>query len=244
MRVLVFSDVHGNLTALEAVLQAAGPVEAFWFLGDLVGYGPDPEACVQRVRGLHPLVCLQGNHDAAVVGQLDLSFFNAEARRSVEWARTQLSPAALAFLQTRPPLVVLEEWGVTLAHGSPQRPLEEYLLSEPAVRRAFHALETPLAFVGHTHLPVAFVEGREGFQIVPGHPGETFTLPPGARAILNPGSVGQPRDGNPQAAFALWDTQTGVWSWHRVPYDVRAVQQRMLALGLPTFHAHRLRRGR
>lgn len=244
MRVLVFSDVHGNLPALEAVLQDAGAVDAYWFLGDLVGYGPDPEACVQRVRSLPNLICLQGNHDAAVVGVLDTTFFNTEAQRSVLWTREQLSPAAKAFLRSRPPSRVLESWDVTLVHGTPRHPLEEYLLSVASARAAFRAAKTPLIFVGHTHLPGAFVEEDGHPHELKGHPRREVTLRATQRAIFNPGSVGQPRDGNPLAAYALWETDSRRWEWRRVPYDVIGVQERMLALGLPPFHAYRLLMGR
>lgn len=242
MRVLVFSDVHGNLTALEAVLEAAGPVDAYWCLGDLVGYGPDPEACVQRVRDLPNLVCLLGNHDAAAVGRLDITFFNTEARRSLEWTRRQLSPAALRFLAALPLTHTVSDQ-VTLVHGSPRQPLEEYLLTARVARAAFDHLPTPWAFVGHTHQPVAFFSRRGWVQAQTPKAGETLTLE-GERAIVNPGSVGQPRDGDPRASFALWDTETATWTWHRVAYDVAAVQERMARLGLPAFHAYRLALGR
>ncbi len=243
MRVLVFSDIHGNLTALEAVLEAAGEVDAYWFLGDLVGYGPDPEACVQRVRSLPNLLCLQGNHDAAITGLLEIGFFNAEARRSLEWTRHQLSADALAFLRACPPQRVLTSEGITLVHGSPRRPLEEYLLTPSAAKRALRYLETPLAFVGHSHLPLAFVERHGRVRHLVGQPGATFT-PQDERVILNPGSVGQPRDGDPRAAYALWDTATHTWIWQRVAYDIGAVQRRMEAAGLPSFHIYRLSLGR
>ncbi len=244
MRVLVFSDVHGNLLALEAVLADAGKVDAYWCLGDLVGYGPEPEACVERVRALPHLVCLQGNHDAAVAGILDVTFFNAEARKSVFWTREHLSPASLDFLRHQPPLRVLEPWDVTLAHGSPRHPLEEYLLSVAAARAALRRLTTSVAFVGHTHLPGAFLQVGKRVQLLEGAPYQRVVVEASQRGIFNPGSVGQPRDGNPWAAYAIWDTEERAWEWRRVAYDVAAVQERILALGLPPFHAYRLGMGR
>ncbi|HEY58392.1 MAG TPA: metallophosphoesterase family protein [Anaerolineae bacterium] len=242
MRVLVFSDVHGNLMALEAVLEAAGPVDAYWCLGDLVGYGPDPEACVQRVRTLPNLICLLGNHDAAEVGLLDMRFFNAEARRSLQWTRQQLSPASLHFLAGLPLTHTVAE-RVTLVHGSPRQPLEEYLLTAHVARAAFDRLQTPWAFVGHTHQPVAFFNRWGWVQARVPKAGDTLTLE-GRHVIVNPGSVGQPRDGDPRAAFAIWDTEAATWTWHRAAYDVAAVQERMAGLGLPAFHIYRLALGR
>ena len=247
MRVLVFSDIHGNLTALEAVLGAAGPVDAYWCLGDIVGYGPDPGACVQKMMELSQVgkdrfICLQGNHDAAAVGQLDMGFFNSEARRSLEWTRRQLSPEAFRFLAELPRR--REEGHVTLVHGSPREPLEEYLLTAHVARAAFQALKTPWAFVGHTHQPVVFFNRDGWVQARVPREGETIQLNETQRVILNPGSVGQPRDGDPRAAYAIWDTEKRTWTWRRVAYNVRAVQERMAAAGLPAFHIYRLELGR
>lgn len=242
MRVLVFSDVHGNLTALETVIEAAGPVDAYWCLGDLVGYGPDPEACVQRIRDLPNLVCVLGNHDAAAVGLLDMGFFNAEARRSLEWTRQQLSPATLRFLAGLP-LIHTVDNRVTLVHGSPRRPLEEYLLTARVARSAFAHLPTPWTFVGHTHQPVAFFNRQGWVQARTPQEEERLVLE-GERVIVNPGSVGQPRDGDPRASFAIWDMEAATWTWHRVVYDVATVQDRMARFGLPAFHIYRLALGR
>ncbi len=242
MRICVFSDIHGNLTALEAVLQDAGPVDAYWCLGDLVGYGPDPEACVQRVRQLPNLICLQGNHDAGVVGTLDLDFFNPGAAFSLHWTREHLSPASLDFLRTLPSHLVLPEYRVTLAHGSPRRPLEEYVLTPARARVNFQHFDTPWCFIGHTHLPSAFLLNGQELQI-PSQKASLLLLDE-VRALLNPGSVGQPRDGDPRAAYAIWDTETNTWTWHRVTYDIEAVQRRMAQFNLPLHHIRRLEMGR
>ncbi len=243
MRVLIFSDVHGNLTALEAVLEAAGEVDAYWCLGDLVGYGPDPEACVRRVQDLPNLTCLLGNHDAAAAGLLDMGFFNTEARRSLQWTRAQLSQASRRFLAELPLMEQVSD-RVTLVHGSPRRPLEEYMLTAHVARAALAHLETPWAFFGHTHQPVAFLARGRWVRVEAAQPGKTLTLTEDQRMMLNPGSVGQPRDGDPRAAYALYDTETHTWTWQRVPYDVSTVQERMAQAGLPTFHIYRLALGR
>ena len=239
MKVLVFSDVHANLTALETVLADAGVVDAYWFLGDLVGYGPDPNACVERVRALPNLTRVLGNHDAAVLGRLSLSWFNREARKLVQWTREQMTPENLDFLAATPETA--QAGDVLLVHGSPRAPVSEYILSTEVAAASFAAFTEPFCFVGHTHRPIRWQE-EEGLVNVYLPATEPLTLQP--RAILNPGSVGQPRDGDPRAAYAIYDTEAHTWAWHRVAYDVEAVQHRMLALGLSPLNAMRLALGK
>ncbi len=243
MRILVFSDVHGNILALEAVLEHAGPVDAYWCLGDLVGYGPDPLACVQRVQSLQPLVCLLGNHDAGVLGKLPLAWFNVEARLSLTWTRMQLTEEALNFLRDLPSMQVLPAWDVTLVHGSLRKPLEEYILTSTIAQYNLHLLETQWGAFGHTHLAMAFVEEEGEVQTwFPQESGASVRVP--LRGLFNPGSVGQPRDGDPRASYAIYDTEAQTWTWYRVPYDVQEVQRRILEAGLPRRHALRLSVGR
>jgi diadenosine tetraphosphatase ApaH/serine/threonine PP2A family protein phosphatase len=241
MRILIISDIHANSTALEAVLADAGEVEAVWCLGDLVGYGPDPNECIARVRGLPNLVCLLGNHDAAALHQIDTDNFNPDARTAIEWTRQALTPEAYAFLQSLPEKVVVDL--VTLAHGSPRQPVWEYLLDTRTATLSFNYFDTPYCLVGHTHLPVVYYmpdENRTARLIVP----EAFmqmTLAP--RAVLNPGSVGQPRDRDARAAYAVLDTAQNTWEFRRVAYDISSVQKRMEATGLPERHIQRLAAG-
>jgi diadenosine tetraphosphatase ApaH/serine/threonine PP2A family protein phosphatase len=241
MRILVISDLHANSAALDAVLADAGEIEAVWCLGDLVGYGPDPNECIARVRGLPQLVCLLGNHDAAALHQIDTDNFNPDARTAIEWTRQTLSPEAYAFLQSLPEKVVVDL--VTLAHGSPRQPVWEYLLDTRTATLNFNFFETPYCLVGHTHLPVVYYmadESRTARLVVP----EAFmqmTLAP--RAILNPGSVGQPRDRDPRASYAILDTAQNTWEFRRVIYDIASVQKRMQAIGLPERHIQRLASG-
>jgi len=241
MRILILSDIHANHSALEAVLSAAGPVDAVWCLGDLVGYGPDPNECIERIRELPNRVCLLGNHDAAVLGSIDLMAFNRDARLSIQWARAKISAANLEFLRSLPDKTVAEN--TTLAHGSPRNPIWEYLLDIYNAGDNFNHFETRACLVGHSHLPVAFVQHAESGFV------EWFVPPTDAviqieeRMILNPGSAGQPRDHSPLAAFAIYDPHAGTWQSQRVEYDVTGVQNRILAAGLPARHAERLAQG-
>ena len=241
MKILVISDLHANKTALEAVIEDAGQVDATWCLGDVVGYGPDPNECIERIRFLPNLTCLMGNHDAAVIEQIDIISFNAEARLAVEWTQSVITPASLKFLKSLSSTAKVE--GQTLAHGSPRHPVWEYLLDSRSVIENFEHFETPFCFVGHTHLPVIYqLDGQHQLpdQIIPGE-GQPIELQP--RAIINPGSVGQPRDRNPEAAYAIFDSESNVLTHHRAAYDVKAVQKRMRAARLPARHINRLEIG-
>ncbi len=241
MPILVISDIHANLTALEAVLQDAGSIDGVWCLGDLVGYGPDPNDCIARVRGLNNLVCLIGNHDAAALGQIDVDTFNAEARLSVQWMQTELTQESLAFLRDLPERVVVGQ--VTLTHGSPRNPVWEYILDTRVARYNFAHFETDFCFVGHTHLPVVYTDqnGQSPIRLVIPEGEAQIQLTP--RAIINPGSVGQPRDRDPRAAYALYDPENNMWTYRRVKYDIAQVQKRILDAGLPPRHATRLSEG-
>jgi predicted phosphodiesterase len=241
MRILVISDIHANLTALEAVLLDAGQVEATWCLGDLVGYGPDPNECVERIRSLPNLTCLIGNHDAAALNQIDISSFNPEARRALIWTQNILLPVNYEYLANLPPRIELDS--VTLAHGSPRQPIWEYLLDTRAATQNFSHFDTPYCFVGHSHLPVIYqlVNGRTSADLVIPKPKTTINMIP--RMIINPGSVGQPRDRDPRAAYAIYDSNELTWENRRVSYDITSVQSRMQQLGLPDRHIERLSAG-
>ena len=241
MKTLVISDIHANLTALKAVLGDAGDFEATWCLGDIVGYGPDPNECIAEIRQLPNLTCLLGNHDAAVIEDIDITSFNLEARISVGWTQSVISEASLEFLKCLPPSKKV--YGQTLAHGSPRHPIWEYLLDARSVAENFEFFDTPFCFVGHTHLPVIFQLASEHQlpdQIIP-EAFEPFQLQP--RAIVNPGSVGQPRDRNPFASYAIFDTETFILENRRVKYDIEAVQARMRFANLPQRHINRLEIG-
>ncbi len=242
MRILVLSDIHSNYTALETVLKDAGTVDAIWCLGDLVGYGPDPNLVVETIRQLPNLICLKGNHDAAVSSEMELDTFNGEARISLLWQRRMLTAENLEFLRPLPSL--LKRDNVTLSHGSPRDPLWEYILNTFTARISFEFFETPLCFVGHSHIQSAYLQDLNTHNIKPVilRPGEVQSLRDG-RWILNPGSVGQPRDRDPRAAYALFDPEALTWEPRRVVYDVAEVQERIRKLGLPFKHALRLAEG-
>ncbi|HAD06708.1 MAG TPA: metallophosphoesterase [Anaerolineaceae bacterium] len=247
-RILVLSDIHGNLDALEAVLGDAGKVDAVWCLGDVVGYGPQPKECLHRLANLPHLTCVQGNHDAAVTGKLDLYAFNREAILSIQWTRAQLSTTDVEWLANLPEKVELQE--VTLTHGSPRNPIWEYLLDLNTVHINFAHFTTDFCLVGHTHIPVLYTyvnkkngndkdEGYVDWMIPP--PNRAIKMIP--RSIYNPGSVGQPRDRDVRAAYAIYEPESQEWELRRVEYDIRAVQQKILAAGLPSRHASRLEEG-
>jgi predicted phosphodiesterase len=242
MRILIISDIHANRTALEAVLADAGEVDATWCLGDLVGYGPDPEDVIEILRGIPNLTCIKGNHDAASLDSSSLAIFNADARRSLTWTRTQLSERTLEFLRDLPEVLV-EKGDVSLVHGSPRDPIWEYILNTVTARFNFSAFTTRWCFVGHSHLQCIFEldEKKDLVDLVIAPPGKPHDL--SHRAILNPGSVGQPRDRNPMAAYAIYSPQTHAWEPRRVAYDIPSVQKRILAAGLPEKHAARLAEG-
>jgi diadenosine tetraphosphatase ApaH/serine/threonine PP2A family protein phosphatase len=239
MRVAVFSDIHANAPALEAALEAVGRFDRLWLLGDIVGYGPHPDAVVERLRELDA-VAVQGNHDAAVLGRIPVGAFNDLARAAVRWTAETMRPQNLAWLAELPER--REEGDFTLVHGSPRDPLWEYLLSIPAARANLGAFDTPYCLVGHTHHQLAFRDddGRVEALLAEDHPRLTLDA---RRSILNPGSVGQPRDGDPRAGAMTVDTESGVVEWLRFEYDVGATQADMRAQPLPARLADRLEAG-
>lgn len=241
MPILVISDIHANLTALETILHDAGEYEAAWCLGDLVGYGPDPNECIQVVQNLPGLICIIGNHDAAALDQIDNMTFNPEARAALEWTKKTLTDTSIAFLNELPETVEMDN--VTLAHGSPRQPIWEYLMDASTATANFNHFSTPFCFVGHTHLPVVFqlkAEDTYSTVTIP-EPNQEITLQ--SRMIINPGSVGQPRDNDPRASYAIYNPEENLWDYRRVEYDISAVQARMGIAGLPARHIIRLENG-
>jgi predicted phosphodiesterase len=242
VRVLVISDIHANETALKAVLADAGAVDQTWCLGDCIGYGPDPNQVIERLRGLPNLRCIFGNHDAAILRRMELDVFNGDARTSLNWTESVLTPDNLNFMRALPPLDVID--GVaTLAHGSPRDPTWEYVLTSLAARMSFGHFHTPYCFVGHSHVQSLFEfdEAQDRILQPPNHVGHAFPLT--RRSIANPGSVGQPRDRDPRAAYAIFDTQARTWQPRRAQYDISVVQKRIQDAGLPPRHALRLAEG-
>jgi predicted phosphodiesterase len=247
MRFLVLSDLHANSTALAAALAAAaGRWERAVCLGDVVGYGPDPNEVVEQVRGLAAAI-IRGNHDKAVSGQGDLEDFNAAARAAAEWTRSQLRAENLRYLEQLPAGPVSAD-GLTLVHGAVQDE-DEYVFSPAQALDSLLASNAEVIFFGHTHFQGGFSFRDERIELIHLRPraGTAFAalrLEPGTRYLLNPGSVGQPRDGDPRAAFAIADLDHGVVEFWRVPYDIEAVQDRMVRAGAPEPLIERLAFGR
>jgi len=243
MRVLVISDIHANYTAFEAVLNDAEGVDAVWCLGDVVGYGPDPNACVELLSEQPNLICVLGNHDVAALGDMPLESFNGDARRSLLWQERVLSADSIKFLRSLPSKMAEVSEHVTLVHGSPRDPIWEYILNTLSARLNFEEFNTDFCFVGHTHVQSIFQLNTTLNRIslnMP-HVGMPTTLT--GRAILNPGSVGQPRDRDPRAAYVIFDSEALTWEPQRVEYDIESVQARIREARLPEKHALRLAEG-
>ncbi|MBU0495023.1 MAG: metallophosphatase family protein [Chloroflexi bacterium] len=262
MRYAIVSDIHANLAALRAVLDDLGTIERLWCLGDVVGYGPDPNECIGLLRSL-PHIAVAGNHDWGVIGEIPLSEFNNDARQACEWTREQLTPANVDYLSQLPTTIVQSDF--TLVHGSPREPVWEYLLYPRAAQQNFGHFQTPYCLVGHTHVPTVFqgpaLIGRvDGSVTRPFHQmlglGQAESELPEAlirpeaplqlgqrRLIINPGSVGQPRDGSPSASYAIYDSNRQTIEYHRVPYPVEETQARMQAAGLSERLINRLSQG-
>jgi diadenosine tetraphosphatase ApaH/serine/threonine PP2A family protein phosphatase len=242
MRYLVLSDTHANLEALETVLGDAPEHDAVIFLGDLVGYGPNPNEVVERIRDIPNLTTLLGNHDWAALGRLDLNTFNPYARAAAEWTMETLTEENTAYLASLEGRLDLPD--MTLAHASPRDPIWEYLESPFQGPPNFEAFETRLCLVGHTHVPRVFVEtDSEEFSRVFGTTADQELALDDGRMIVNPGGVGQPRDGDPRAAYGILDTERNVFLFRRVAYPVEETQRKMIEAGLPGALAQRLSYG-
>jgi predicted phosphodiesterase len=241
MRIAVIADIHSNLRALEAVLRALGSVDAIWQIGDVVGYGPDPDAVVARLTAAGA-IGVRGNHDAAVVGDLGTGDFNDDARLAVEWTREHMNMKTRLYLAALPATLVPAGADFTLAHGSPRDPICEYLQTTWEATENLSAFTTTHCLVGHTHVP-AILRQKRRMELAAAPP-ETRIELAGGRAFLNPGSVGQPRDGDSAASYMVLDTGAGEAVWHRARYDIMATQVDMVEAGLPERLATRLASGR
>ena len=244
MRILVLSDIHANLTALDEVLADAQQNEwlgrtgfdALWSLGDIVGYGPWPNECIERLQQFQGHVRVAGNHDWAALDRLSVDDFNREARQMVLWTRRQLTPASIDYL-TQLPDEPLLHGDFTITHASPRHPVWEYVNSRDIARENRPFFATPYCLVGHTHVPRIYrLAGRNGDTTCTAYAPvyeQDITLAGPHSLILNPGSVGQPRDNDPRASYALVDVEQGRWRYRRVRYDVEMTQAAMRRAGLP-----------
>lgn len=261
MRIAILADVHANLGALEAVLhhaEAQGATDALWCLGDIVGYGPQPVQCIARLREAGATT-VAGNHDRAGTGMMDTEEFNPEAAEAALWTRAELSQGDAAFLDALPEVAHVSpaqgpglkagasEAGFTLVHGTLRSPIWEYLHSYEGALAHLQRQETPFSLVGHTHVPMLVVEGREfphGCEMYYLEDGARLQLSGERRLVINPGGVGQPRDGDPRAAYAVYDSESNTLTLHRLEYDIGATQKLMEAAGLPRWLIQRLAAGR
>jgi len=246
MRYLILSDIHANHEALRAVLAHARRKR--WdkaiVLGDVVGYGANPNQAVDLVRGLKPLVVIRGNHDKVCSGVEDGEMFNRVALQAAMWTRQKLTPSNLRWLQSLPEGPVVVDGAFAVAHGTP---IDEdaYIFGEIEALNVFRQTAFSLCFFGHSHFPVVFGLSPDAIQtVLTTPPSFRFRLQPGVRYLVNPGSIGQPRDGIPLASFALFDSRTRSVSVYRLPYRIERAQRKILDAGLPRPLADRLALGR
>jgi predicted phosphodiesterase len=243
MRYAVLADIHANYKALEAVLDdiaAKGGVDEVWCLGDIVGYGPEPAECIKLLQMVNPL-CVSGNHDLGAAGKMDLTLFNPLAAEACKWTAEKLNPVDIRYLAELP--LKLKKGDFTLVHGSPRDPSLEYVLSAVIAERNFEFFDTQYCLAGHTHIPAAYklentaaapVKLRDGIGLV-------MTK---HRIIINPGAVGQPRDGDPRASYGIYDSGGQIFRLYRVEYDFHATQDKMMEAGLPIQLVARLGEGK
>lgn len=243
MRLAVLSDIHANLVALDAVLAdlAGQPaVDQVWSCGDNVGYGPQPNEVVARLRELEAHAVM-GNHDGAAVGTVDVAWFNDAAAAAIRWTSAVLSAESRAYLAGLPERLV--DGQITAVHGSPRDPIWEYITSSAVAAASLGAFDTPICLFGHTHYPVSYVQDDDGVRETVGIAGPANPVP-GGRLMLNPGSVGQPRDGNPDSSYLVLDLEARTVEFRRVAYDIAATQALMRAADLPPWLVERLSHGR
>ncbi len=248
MRYLVLSDIHSNLEALEAVLRAAAAqkYDRVLALGDLVGYGADPNAVVERMRALNPAAVVRGNHDKAAAEIGDTHDFNEVARAAAQWTQHMLTAENRQYLAALPAGPVLVDELIELCHGSP-RDEDLYIFSDVEAVRALRASRRPVCFFGHTHVALAarlLEQAQAQIELPKGHPEFEIVVREGQKHLINPGSVGQPRDGDSRASYAIADVERRQILVCRVSYPIHVAQAKILAAGLPSILAHRLAMGR
>ena len=245
MRYFVFSDVHANQEAFNAVLSAIAEeqVDRIVFLGDIVGYGAQPNEVIDRLIALKPDAMVRGNHDKVIAGIEDGSTFQNLAHTSAMWSRIQIRPDNRAYLQRMPQGPITLEEEIQIAHGSPHDE-DFYILGHWDARPILRQSQSWIVFYGHTHLPMIYSTESKFSQCYPEDDEVYYGLAEDKRYLINPGSVGQPRDLNPKASFAILDTDENIICIKRVGYDIQAAQRKIREAGLPTWHADRLAAGR
>ena len=243
MRYAIIADIHANLAAFTAVLddiKQRGGVEEVCCLGDIVGYGPDPHQCIELLCQYNH-VCVAGNHDWAAIGKIDTSDFNRDAAAACRWTTQQLSPEDVEYLSSLP--LVIERDDFTLVHGSPRDPIWEYLLSTSSARENFAYFRSQFCLVGHSHTPLIFEYNEAKACSLSKFPADTEIRLAKNRLIINPGAIVQPRDGNPQASYAIYDSASRTIKHYRIPYDISITQARMMEYKLPMHLVTRLSYG-
>ena len=240
MRLAVLSDIHANLAALDAVRADMPPVDEVWVLGDIVGYGPQPNEVIAALQELGAR-SVMGNHDGAAIGTVDIGWFNPDAARAITWTAGILDANSRTYLASLPE--VRRDGELTAVHGSPRDPTWEYITGPDIARENLDAFETRICLHGHTHIPVVFQTGSDGMQTLPPAPETRLRVETG-RALVNPGSVGQPRDGDPASSYLLLDTTSWILEFRRVRYPIDRTQSLMRDLGLPARLVDRLSYGR
>lgn len=241
MKYGLISDIHGNLEALKAVLGALAEEDpdAYLCIGDIVGYGANPKECIEIVRSLKPEVSIAGNHEWGVLGSLDLDYFSEYAREAINWTKNILSPGEIKYFKSLQ--LVGSGKNMTLVHGSLEDPKEFYYIFDAAgAEGTIKLLKTQLCFVGHSHVPGIFCFDGRIFSAIGGFRAK---LAPDKKYVINIGSVGQPRDGDPRASFAVYDESEGSVEIRRVSYDIEEAQRKILRAGLPMSLASRLSEG-
>ncbi len=244
MKYAIISDIHSNYEALKVVLEDTTKrgVEHYVVCGDIIGYGPQPVECVEEIRKLNNVSFVLGNHDAVIAGKIDIKWFNDYAKKSLEITANLLSDETKAWFSNIP--LKIEEQFFTVVHGSPKNPLKEYLLSEMQCSENIKLLNTQILFYGHTHIPMYFCLNSnnriEGDFL---KPFAKIKLNECIKFFVNPGSVGQPRDGNPMASYGVFDSQSMIFELVRVNYDVKKVQDLMKKQGMHQLLIERLEFG-
>jgi len=241
MRYGIFSDVHANLDAFQTVLDAYRDekIDKYIYLGDIVGYGAEPSACIKKLQSLDAII-LAGNHDRACADKAALEYFNQHAKEAVSWTCANLSKEELDFLNNLPLVKVINN--MTLTHGSLNEPERfNYIQDIYTAGLSFERMDNNLCFIGHSHIPVVFTAEENYIRY---NFDEVTDIAPEVKYIINVGSVGQPRDGDPRAAYAIYDTETNKVEIKRISYDIQAQQKKIIAAGLPVKLAERLERGR
>jgi len=238
----IISDIHSNLEALDVVLNKLYRAEQLICLGDIVGYGPNPNECVEKIKELN-IPTVAGNHDKAVTGEMEVTWFNRSAREAVFWTQKELSEKNLEYLKTLPE--VLEEDDFQIVHGSLRSPIEEYVTSISEALPTFEKMTKPLCFIGHSHVPLFIALKKDGnYDGRMLGDGEEILVEDYEKVIINVGGVGQPRDGDPRASYGIYDSKTKIFTLHRVEYNIEQVQEKMKVAGLPQPLIDRLHFGR